>query len=151
MSCVFHNALKFTETGKICLDVTLCATTKTLKITVTDTGSGIPQHFQSRIFKPFSREDESITRHSEGLGLGLLIARGLTQKMGGDLKLVKSSTAGPNSGSVSIQRMDITSMQTNICIDLRDPHSCHEGCTADDRMSELTQQHSQPPFGTITL
>jgi signal transduction histidine kinase len=101
MSCVFHNALKFTQAGKISLDVTLCATTKMLRITVTDTGSGIPEHFQSSIFKPFSREDESITRHSEGLGLGLLIARGLTQKMGGDLKLIRSSTAGADAGSVS--------------------------------------------------
>lgn len=113
MSCVFHNALKFTETGRISLDVTLCATTKTLKITVTDTGAGIPENFQSRIFKPFSREDESITRHSEGLGLGLLIARGLTQKMGGDLKLIKSSTAGPDSGSVSWMHLRGLSVVSN--------------------------------------
>jgi len=104
ISCVFHNALKFTESGRINLVVDLCSSSRTLQIAVTDTGSGIPEHFQPQIFKPFAREDESITRDSEGLGLGLLIAKGLSKKMGGDLNLIRSSIDGPEKGSVSCPR-----------------------------------------------
>ena len=101
ISCVFHNALKFTETGRICLDVNMSPSSQTLVIVIADTGSGIPENFQEKIFKAYSQADESITRHSEGLGLGLLIAKGLAQKMGGDLDLIRSEIDGPNKGTVS--------------------------------------------------
>jgi len=101
ISCVFHNALKFTETGRISLDVKLSPSSQTLVIVIADTGSGIPVNFQEKIFKAYSQADESITRHSEGLGLGLLIAKGLAHKMGGDLDLIRSNIDGPNKGTVS--------------------------------------------------
>ena len=101
ISCVFNNALKFTETGRISLDVNMSPSSQTLVIVIADTGSGIPENFQEKIFKAYSQADESITRHSEGLGLGLLIAKGLAQKMGGDLDLIRSEIDGPNKGTVS--------------------------------------------------
>lgn len=101
VSCVFQNALKFTEEGAIVLNVNMDSDLTTILINVVDSGCGIPPSFLPKIFHAFAREDDSITRYREGLGLGLLVARGLARKLRGDLALVRSSTAGPTHGSVS--------------------------------------------------
>jgi len=100
VSCVFQNALKFTKQGRVTLKVT--ASSKDLYIRISDTGPGIPDSFRPRIFQPFAREDETITRHSEGLGLGLLVAKGLSRKLKGDLNLIHCSTNDADHGSVSV-------------------------------------------------
>lgn len=99
MSCVFLNAVKFTEEGKITLRVTVSSKGRFIIISIADTGPGIPKAFQPYLFKPFSREDDSITRQKEGLGLGLLVAKGLARKIGGDLVCVRTHVEGPNRGS----------------------------------------------------
>ena len=99
VSCVFLNAIKFTEVGKIALRASLTSKAKFILINVTDTGVGIPETFQPYLFKPFSREDDSLTRQKEGLGLGLLVAKGLARKIGGDLICVRTNVSGPNRGS----------------------------------------------------
>jgi CheY-like chemotaxis protein len=73
--------------------------TNDVLIRVRDTGPGIPEAFLPNLFKPFAREDASTTRSKDGLGLGLLVAKGLSRKMGGDLICVRSSTTGPDHGS----------------------------------------------------
>ncbi|KAL1634194.1 hypothetical protein SLS56_002498 [Neofusicoccum ribis] len=101
ISCVFLNAVKFTEEGRILLTARLNTTPKHryIVITVDDSGTGIPEAFIPNLFKAFSREDDSLTRQSEGLGLGLLVAKGLARKLGGDLFCSRSETSGPNRGS----------------------------------------------------
>lgn len=93
------NAIKFTEEGRISLKANLSAKAKFIVINVVDTGPGIPEAFLPCLFKPFSREDDSLTRQKEGLGLGLLVAKGLARKIGGDLACVRSDTDGPRRGS----------------------------------------------------
>lgn len=100
VTCVFQNALKFCHDGFVTLQVRLCEKRQCIVISVKDTGPGIPEHFRRRIFKPFAREDDSTTRQVEGLGLGLLVAKGLSRKIGGDLVLVSSDTQGDNKGCV---------------------------------------------------
>ena len=92
ISCVFLNAIKFTNSGTITVAATTGRRPSDVLITVRDTGPGIPEKFLPNIFQPFSREDASTTRKKEGLGLGLLVAKGLARKMGGDLVCVRSST-----------------------------------------------------------
>lgn len=99
VSCVFLNALKFTESGTINITVRLNHTARYVVINVTDTGTGIPEGFLPNLFKAFAREDGSTTRSKEGLGLGLLVAKGLSRKLGGDLICVRSSTSGELQGS----------------------------------------------------
>lgn len=99
ISCVFLNAIKFTESGQITIDVQASKNNRFILISIADTGQGIPQAFLPELFKPFSREDDSLTRTKEGLGLGLMVARGLARKLGGDLDCVRSDTAGPDRGS----------------------------------------------------
>ena len=99
VSCIFMNAVKFTEEGRISLTTTLTPKAKFIVINVVDTGPGIPQAFQPYLFKPFSREDDSLTRQKEGLGLGLMVAKGLARRIGGDLQCVRTDTDGPRRGS----------------------------------------------------
>ncbi|KAE8148567.1 hypothetical protein BDV25DRAFT_141665 [Aspergillus avenaceus] len=99
ISCVFLNAVKFTNSGVITISATMSHKAPDVLISVQDTGPGIPEAFLPNLFKPFAREDTSTTRSKDGLGLGLLVAKGLARKMGGDLICVRSSTSGPNRGS----------------------------------------------------
>lgn len=99
ISCVFLNAVKFTEAGSISMNANLSPRSNTIVIHIVDTGPGIPQAFLPSLFKPFSREDDSLTRKKEGLGLGLLVAKGLARTIGGDLICARSDTAGPMRGS----------------------------------------------------
>ena len=99
VSCVFLNAIKFTEKGKVSLRASLTSKARFIVINVLDTGQGIPKDFEPSLYKPFSREDDSLTRQKEGLGLGLLVAKGLARKIGGDLSCLRSDTDGPQRGS----------------------------------------------------
>lgn len=109
VSCVFLNAVKFTEQGQITLKASLSPKARYVVITVTDTGPGIPDDFLPYLFKPFSREDDSLTREKEGLGLGLLVAKGLARKIGGDLVCMRSDVAGPHKGSEFELRIPLVS------------------------------------------
>lgn len=99
ISCVFLNAVKFTENGTISIVVSLSKSLRSIRINIIDTGTGIPKDFLPQLFKPFSREDDSLTRTRDGLGLGLLVAKGLARKLGGDLNLIHSETSGQRQGS----------------------------------------------------
>jgi CheY-like chemotaxis protein len=99
VSCLALNAIKFTHDGLITMKATLSAKGRYIVINIKDTGSGIPTAFLPSLFKPFSREDDSTTRQSEGLGLGLMVAKGIARKLGGDLACLHSDVMGPNKGS----------------------------------------------------
>ena len=83
------NAVKFTRVGGITIAATHGKTdAKTgdrLRITVRDTGIGVPAEFADRLFKRFSQIDGSNTRNQGGSGLGLAICKGLVEMMGGDI------------------------------------------------------------------
>ncbi|PGH03527.1 hypothetical protein AJ79_07362 [Helicocarpus griseus UAMH5409] len=108
VSCVFINALKFTESGHIALVTKLNSSRRCVLINISDTGTGIPEDFLPNLFQPFAREDDSTTRSKEGLGLGLLVAKGLSRKLGGDLRCLRSSTREPDRGSEFEIRLPIS-------------------------------------------
>jgi signal transduction histidine kinase len=62
---------------------------------VDDTGKGMDEHEIERLFTVFEVADDSSARHTGGAGLGLPVARGLAQLMGGDLRV--HSTRGKGS------------------------------------------------------
>lgn len=107
ISAVFHNAFKFTPSGRITLKATVDASRQIL-FSIIDTGEGIPSDFIPDLFKPFATEDESLTRHRDGLGLGLYVAKGIARKMGGDLWLEHTATEGHTRGSEFRIRLPIT-------------------------------------------
>ncbi|KAL6708708.1 hypothetical protein ACN47E_002404 [Coniothyrium glycines] len=108
VSCLALNAIKFTQHGTITLQATLSAKGRYIVINIKDTGSGIPAAFLPNLFKPFSREDDSMTRQSEGLGLGLMVAKGIARKLGGDLFCLRSHVSGPGKGSEFEMRVPLT-------------------------------------------
>jgi CheY-like chemotaxis protein len=108
VSCLALNAIKFTHDGSITLQATLSAKGRYIVINIKDTGSGIPAAFLPNLFKPFSREDDSMTRQSEGLGLGLMVAKGIARKLGGDLFCLRSHVIGPGKGSEFEMRVPLT-------------------------------------------
>jgi signal transduction histidine kinase/AmiR/NasT family two-component response regulator len=101
VSCVFLNAIKFTDPqdGHVGLHARMSSRGKYVSIKVTDNGPGIPAAFLPKLFKAFSQQNGSLTRSSEGLGLGLMVAKGIARKLGGDLMCIRADTAEMHHGS----------------------------------------------------
>ena len=88
------NAIKFTEKGSVSLSVRTLGDSR-IAISVTDTGIGIAEDQQARIFEAFHQADSTISRRFGGTGLGLSISREVVRLLGGTLQL----TSRPGSGS----------------------------------------------------
>jgi two-component system sensor histidine kinase/response regulator len=92
-----NNSVKFTESGEILLTVRLVrrdGDTVAVRFSVKDTGIGMTKEDQSRLFKPFTQADSSITRKFGGTGLGLAICRQLVSMMNGDIQVVSAPGIG---------------------------------------------------------
>ncbi len=82
------NAIKFTEQGEVEVNVSSITESERaiqLHVSVRDTGIGIPQEHQRRIFDSFSQVDASTTRRFGGTGLGLAISSQLVRLMDGTI------------------------------------------------------------------
>jgi two-component system sensor histidine kinase ChiS len=88
------NAIQFTKHGKI--SVLAEAIGNTLKISIADSGIGIPAEFLSKIWEPFEQVDNRLSRTYGGTGLGLAISKQLVQLHGGDIHVEST----PGQGSV---------------------------------------------------
>ncbi|MFC5732448.1 ATP-binding protein [Cytobacillus gottheilii] len=87
-----HNALKFTETGSVEIRAEHDETKATIYIT--DTGIGMDEELQKRIFKPYEQGDPSITSIGGGIGLGLSICKELIHLHEGELSVRSSLGEG---------------------------------------------------------
>jgi len=81
------NALKFTPEGWVKVTAALDAPTDRVLIAVADTGIGIAEEDQAKVFEDFSQADNSPTRAYGGAGLGLAICRRLASMLGGQITL----------------------------------------------------------------
>jgi signal transduction histidine kinase/CheY-like chemotaxis protein len=82
------NAIKFTETGSVCIEVILEQETECkadLRFSVADTGIGIPEDKLGLLFQSFSQIDTSTTRKYGGTGLGLAISKRIVEMMEGSI------------------------------------------------------------------
>ena len=84
---LLSNALKFTEKGSICVDVSFDAHGNNILISVEDTGIGISNENQKKLFSHFVQADNSISRKYGGTGLGLSIAKSFAVLLGGDISV----------------------------------------------------------------
>jgi signal transduction histidine kinase len=89
LSNLLSNALKFTRSGSIRLS---CSASRNAgrvdaRISVSDTGPGIPQEQLGKLFESFAQAEASTARRYGGTGLGLAICRHLTEAMGGHIRV----------------------------------------------------------------
>lgn len=109
---LLSNALKFTESGNIALDIScekepLNGRRVTLAIKVTDTGCGIPDSEQKKIFHPFRQAEITRAIDEEGTGLGLSIVSRLAKLMKG--KVAVASAVGEGSTfTVTIPKVEVS-------------------------------------------
>ncbi|MEN5108450.1 response regulator [Pseudomonas sp. TWI672] len=85
VSNLLSNALKFTRFGRV--DVCLTTIVGGVRLEVRDTGIGIAEDAQARIFQPFTQAGAGITRQYGGTGLGLALTRNLCKAMQGHLHI----------------------------------------------------------------
>ncbi|RMG84650.1 MAG: GAF domain-containing protein, partial [Chloroflexi bacterium] len=93
-----NNAVKFTPEGSITISVYLVENPQTgapmIRIDVTDTGIGIAEKDLPLLFEAFRQVDSSLTRTVGGTGLGLPIAKSLTEMQGGELTVQSELNVG---------------------------------------------------------
>lgn len=116
---LISNAIKFTESGKIILEVQsteLLENQANWTLSVIDSGKGIPQNHVDSIFDLFTQEDSSISRKYGGLGLGLVICKKYADLLGGDI-LVESKEKQGSKFSLNFScktfNKDLNSISTN--------------------------------------
>ena len=91
------NAVKFTPSGSVKIRAELARFEDgkaTIRITVIDTGIGISQDAQARLFRPFTQAEASTMRRFGGTGLGLSICRRLAELMGGEVGVTSEPGQG---------------------------------------------------------
>lgn len=87
---LIENAIRYGNRA----DITLDDSAEKLRISIQDTGQGIPQDQLENVFSPFYRLDTSRNRHTGGVGLGLSIAREIAHMHGGNIGLKNAYGGG---------------------------------------------------------
>lgn len=100
------NAVKYTPAGGE-VEVTLAHRPGRARISVTDTGPGIPQEERARLFDRFYRTRGAVDEGVPGTGLGLSIARAIAEAHGGGIRLDDA----PGAGSVFVVDLPLTQQQ----------------------------------------
>ena len=88
------NAVKFTASGTITVDVSTTGDDGRVRISVSDTGSGIASDDIARIFEPFVQARSVHSRSHDGTGLGLSVSRQLARLLGGDITVESAVNEG---------------------------------------------------------
>jgi len=91
------NAVKFTDRGQIRISCECLAENQTdadIRISIQDTGIGIPAEMHDFIFEKFTQADGSLTRRYGGTGVGLALAKEIVELMGGHIGVDSELSAG---------------------------------------------------------
>jgi len=87
---LIDNAVKYGRDARVCVD----RINGTARVRIRDSGPGIPRSELGRVFDPFYRVETSRSRESGGTGLGLTIARNVTEQHGGSITLTNHPEGG---------------------------------------------------------
>ncbi|MGB1109040.1 MAG: ATP-binding protein [Gammaproteobacteria bacterium] len=116
ISNLVGNAVKFTDSGEIEIRVELIESLEQsarVRFSVRDTGIGIPEDAQEKIFDSFVQAKSSTTRKYGGTGLGLPLSRDLVQRMGGELAVESVPSQGSRFGFYLEMPLDADSQSTS--------------------------------------
>lgn len=132
---LLSNAVKFTPSGgAIDFKITQLAQTEsqvTMRFEVIDNGIGMTKEMLARIFHPFEQQDTTVTRKYGGSGLGMAIAKNLTELMGGTIAVESESGKGTHftvelpfsiAQDIAVEHEDYEGMRVLIVDD--DPDAC---------------------------
>ena len=116
------NGIKFTPRGEVRVVISHDAQSQVLQFCIRDTGIGMSDQQQQRLFKPFSQGDERVNRQYGGTGLGLAISRRLAGMLGGDIEVesiegdysqFKFAISTGNTGNVATYQPGTESVRLN--------------------------------------
>jgi signal transduction histidine kinase len=93
LAVLLKNAVSFTDRGEVQVTAAL-AKNGPLCLAVRDTGIGMSPAVVANLFQPFHQADTSATRRHGGIGLGLALAKRLTEAMGGDITVASAPGQG---------------------------------------------------------
>ncbi len=113
---LLSNAVKFTPTGGQ-VEIHLTQANNFAQIQITDTGKGINSQFLPYVFEHFRQEDSAITRKFGGLGLGLAIARQITELHGGRIWV---ESLGENQGATFTVELPLLNAVNNYNVEATD-------------------------------
>ncbi|MCC8191275.1 MAG: response regulator, partial [Planctomycetes bacterium] len=147
------NAIKFTDRGGVRVRVDVVdrsADRQTFSFAVTDSGIGMTEEEQSRLFAPFSQADSSTTRKYGGTGLGLSICKRLAELMGGSIGC--TSTAGTGSTFTFTARLGLQPEPETAPSDRRDTFRGMRALVVDDNAtSRQTSRKFLESIGMVVM
>jgi signal transduction histidine kinase/FixJ family two-component response regulator len=144
------NALKFTSRGSIEIKAELIERADgedRVRFSVTDTGPGISEENQQRLFQPFHQGNDDATRRAGGTGLGLTICRRLAVMMGGSIEMV--SELGKGTSMILVMSLPIADPKDLPRLDLTNTRDLLSTTTSMRRMAPSVAQAEEE--GTLVL
>jgi PAS domain S-box-containing protein len=104
---IVGNAIKFTSFGSISIELSMLppddnSASRKLAITVKDTGCGIGEGDQAKLFVPFGQASKTTSKDFGGTGLGLVLSKRLARLLGGDVVLTKSHVSEGSTFTITI-------------------------------------------------
>ena len=126
MANLLSNAAKFSPKDSV-VQIDVARHAGSIRISVTDSGKGIPDNFHSKIFEKFTQSDSSDTRQKGGTGLGLSISKIIVERHQGIIDFVTNTNIGTtfffelsellqSSGTVNINKPAKVHMQHSPCV-----------------------------------
>lgn len=139
---ILSNSVKYTDNGEIILKVSVIKITQTsvkLKVTIIDTGRGIPKDKMQLIFKPYTQVKQKKWTEKDGTGLGLMITKQLVELMDGEIQIISEEGIGTTVEFTAFLKTPKSLLATNSNLQ-------SEGETSIDRVKDENQKIDESEF-----